>query len=52
VGEPAAAQTDRRITPNAAAARVRPPAVAVLEEVERAEQVRPPNDHLNNEMEL
>ena len=35
-----------------AAVRVRPPSVAVLEDMERAEQVRPPNEHHEHEMEL
>jgi type IV secretion system protein VirD4 len=42
----------RPVTVNPAAARVKPPSVAVIEEMERAEQVRPPNEHHQHEMEL
>ena len=42
----------RTMAANPTAVRVRPPSVALLEEMERAEQVRPPVEHHEHQMEL
>ena len=55
VSEPSTVGIERLPVPvvvQPAAVRVRPPSVAVLEDMERAEQVRPPNEHHEHEMEL
>jgi hypothetical protein len=54
VSESAIVAVERLPVPavHSAAARVRPPSVTVLEDMERAEQVRPPNEHHEHRMEL
>jgi type IV secretion system protein VirD4 len=42
----------KTVAANPSAVRVRPPSVAVLEDMERAEQVRPPVEHHEHQMEL